>query len=111
VPDRNDLERQLRSALVPVEPPGRLSDRLERRLTELTDAAAGELADWELRAMRDPRNWGRYIAAAVVGGGAGAALILVRARQRQRKRKTRGVKALEKSLLDVVGDVGKRLDR
>jgi hypothetical protein len=82
----NDVERLLRSALVPVEPPERLSDRLERGLTELTEAAAHELADWELGAMRDPRNWARPAAAVVVGTLAGGALVVVRARQRQRGR-------------------------
>ena len=61
---RFDVEALLRSALTPVEPPEALSDRLERHLTELTDLAAEELAEWELGAMRDPRNWGRPIAAA-----------------------------------------------
>src|ERR671910_796965 len=62
------VEQLLRSALVPIEPPEALSDRLERGLSELTEVAAAELADWELSAMRDPRNWGRPIAAVVVGG-------------------------------------------
>ena len=55
----SELERLLRTALVPIEPPERLSDRLERGLSELTEAAADELADWELSSMRDPRNWAR----------------------------------------------------
>ena len=71
--DVERVERLLRSALVPVEPPEALTDRLERGLSELTDAAADELADWELSAMRDPRNWARPAAAAVVGGGSPAA--------------------------------------
>ena len=107
----SEVERLLRSALVPVEPPGGLTDRLEETLSELTDAAAGELADWELRAMRDPRNWARPAAAAVVGGTAAGALILVRARQQQRKRQARGLRALERSVRDVAGDVQKRLRR
>ena len=48
--------------------------------------AADELADWELSAMRDPRNWGRPVAAVVVGGAAAGALVLVRARQRHKRR-------------------------
>ena len=104
-----DVEALLRSALVPVEPSERLSDRLERGLSELTDLAAGELADWELSAMRDPRNWGRPVAAAVVGGAAAGALVLVRARQQQRKRNTGGLEALEKGIRDVAGDLRKRL--
>jgi len=107
----SDVERLLRSALVPVEPPGSLTDRFEETLSELTDAAAGELADWELRAMRDPRNWARPAAAAVIGGGAAGALILVRARQQQRRRQAGGFRALERSVRDVAGDVRARLER
>jgi hypothetical protein len=103
-----NVERLLRSALVPVEPSGALSDRLERRLSELTDLAAGELADWELSTMRDPRNWARPVAAAVVGGLAGGALILVRARQQQRKRQGIGLRTLERSVRDAASDLHKR---
>ena len=104
-----NVERLLRSALVPVEPSGALSDRLERRLSELTDLAAGELADWELSTMRDPRNWGRPAAALVVGGIAGGALVLVRARQQHRKRQATGLRALERSVRDVASDLQRRL--
>ena len=69
---RFDVEALLRSALTPVEPPEALSDRLERHLTELTDLAAEELAEWELGAMRDPRNWVRPVAAATVIGSPAA---------------------------------------
>jgi hypothetical protein len=104
-----DVERLLRSALVPVEPSEALSDRLERRLSELTDAAAIELADWDPAAMRDPRNWARPAAAIVVGGMAGGALVLVRARQHQRKRQATGLRALERSMRGVAADVRKRI--
>jgi hypothetical protein len=107
----SDVERLLRSALVPVEPSEALSDRLERGLSELTDAAAGELADWELSAMSDPRNWGRPVAALLVGGAAAGALVLVRARQQQRKREATGLRALERSVRGVAGDLQKRLGR
>ena len=107
----SEVERLLRSAFAPVEPPDALADRLERELSELTGAAADELADWELRAMRDPRNWARPIAAAAVGGAAGGALILVRARQRQKRRDARGLRALEYSVRDVAGDFRRRLAR
>ena len=106
-----EVERLLRSALVPVEPSEALSDRLERRLTELTDAAVGELADWELSAMRDPRNWARPVAAVVVGSMAGGALVVVRARQQQKKRQARGLRALERGARDVAAGVQKRLAR
>jgi hypothetical protein len=104
-----DVERLLRSALVPVEPSEALTDRVERRLSELTDAAAIELADWDPAAMRDPRNWVRPAAAVVVGGVAGGALVLVRARQQHRKRQATGLRALERSMRGVAGDVRKRL--
>ena len=104
-----DVERLLRSALVPVEPSEALSDRLERHLSELTDAAVMELADWDPAAMRDPRNWARPAAALVVGGVAGGALILVRARQQQRKRQATGLRALERSMRGVAADVRKRI--
>ena len=107
--DAIDIDALLRSALVPVEPSEGLSDRLERGLSELTDAAAGELADWELGAMRDPRNWGRPAAAIVVGGTAAGALVLVRARQRHKRRPESGLAALGKGVSDAAGDVLKRL--
>jgi hypothetical protein len=104
-----DVERLLRSALVPIEPSEALSDRLERRLSDLTDAAAIELAEWDPSAMRDPRNWARPAAAVVVGGLAGGALVLVRARQQHRKRQATGLRALERSMRGVASDVRKRL--
>jgi hypothetical protein len=109
--DAERVERLLRSALRPVEPPEALTDRLERRLSELTDAAAEELADWELSAMSDPRNWGRPAAAVVVGTLAGGALILVRARQQAKKRESHGMRALERSMRDVAEQVEKRFRR
>ena len=109
--DAERVEHLLRMALAPVEPPERLTDRLERGLSELTEAAADELADWELAAMSDPRNWARPAAAVVVGGMAAGALVLVRARQQHRKRQATGLRALERSVRDVAGDLEKRLRR
>src|ERR671918_730757 len=109
--DAERVERLLRMALTPVEPPERLSDRLERGLSELTEAAADELADWELSAMSDPRNWVRPAAAVVVGGLAAGGLVLVRARQQTKKRQSSGLRALERSLRDVADDLEKRLRR
>ena len=105
------VEQLLRSALVPVEPPEALSDRLERHLADITEVAAAELADWDPSAMRDPRNWGRPIAAIVVGGVAAGGLVLVRARQQQKKRHATGIRALEKSIRGVADDIEKRLRR
>ena len=107
----SDMERMLRSALVPIEPPEALSDRLERGLSELTEAAADELADWELSTMRDPRNWGRPVAAVVVGGVAGGALVLVRARQHQKKREASGPRALERSVREAAYALQSRFSR
>lgn len=107
--DVDRVERLLRSALVPVEPPEALSDRLERGLSELTEAAATELGDWELSAMRDPRNWARPAAAIVVGSVAAAGLVLVRARQQHKKRQVTGLNALERSIRGVADDIEKRL--
>ena len=107
----SDVERLLRSALVPIEPPQSLIDNLERRLTEQVDAAADELADWELGAMKDPRNWARSIGAAGVLAAAGASLVVVRARQQHKKRGSSRLKALEKSAHEVSGDIRKRLGR
>jgi hypothetical protein len=109
--DVERVERLLRSALVPVDPPEALSDRLERSLSGLTEAAAEELADWELSAMRHPRNWVPTAAAVVVGSVAAGGLVLVRARQQHKKRGTPGLHALQKSLRGVVEDVEKRLKR
>src|ERR687892_1312498 len=95
---RFDVEALLRSALTPIEPPETLSDRLERNLTELTDLAAEELADWELGAMRDPRNWAPTVAAVMVGSVAAGALIVVRTRQVHRRRQARGLRALERGV-------------
>ena len=107
----SEVERMLRSALVPVEPPERLTDRLERNLAEITSAAAGELAEWELSAMRDPRNWARPASAVVVGTVAGGALVVVRARQRQRKRHASRRRALERGMRELSEDLQKLLRR
>lgn len=93
-----DLERLLGEALHPVEPPERLSGRVERTLSRLSEAAANELSDWsrelseaELDALRDPRNWLRPVAAVTVGGLAGAGLVVLEVRRRRRQDGWRGV--------------------
>jgi hypothetical protein len=105
-----DIEQLLRNALAPVEPSASLSERLDSRLTELTAVAFDELASWELEAMRDPRNWGRPVAAVVIGGAAATALVLVRA-QRKSKKSGRPLRALEEVSRDVTEDIQKRLRR
>ena len=104
-----EVERLLRSALVPIEPSEALGDRLERRLAELTQVAAEELAEWELSTMRDPRNWARPLAALVVGGTAAGALVLVRARQQRHSRHR--LRSLERRVRGVAGNVRRRLQR
>jgi hypothetical protein len=106
----SEVEQLLRSALVPVEPSGALSDRLEQALAELRDAAVEELADWELSSMRDPRNWARPLAAMLVGGAAGGALVIVRARH-ARRRRPGGLHALERGARDAVSGIERRLRR
>ncbi len=107
----SDVERLLQGALVPVEPSLAVSERLERRLSSLTDAAVGELAEFDPSALRDPRRWARLVAAGVVAGTAGGALVLVRARQQQRRREARGLRALERGMREVSTDVRRRLRR
>ena len=82
VADAAYFEALLREALAPVEPPADLVERLESTLQTITELAADELEAWELRAMRDPRNWVRPAAALLAGGAAGTALVLLRARRR-----------------------------
>jgi hypothetical protein len=87
MPLRDDsLESMLWRALAPVDPPERLSVRLEQTLTTISDLAGEELESWELSTMRDPRNWVRPAAAVAISGVAGAALVVVQARNRQKAR-------------------------
>jgi hypothetical protein len=106
-----DVEALLRSALVPVEPSEALSDRLQRGLSEITDLAVGELADWELSTMRDPRNWGPTVAAVVAGGVAAGGLVVLSARQRRRNRGSGRLRSLEHGLNEVSSDLRGRLRR
>ena len=83
--EATDFEALLRRALTPIEPPTGLNERLESRLTQMTDAAFEELESWELEAIADPRNWARLAYAGgvvAVGAGAGAALVLLNARKK-----------------------------
>ena len=82
-----DFEALLRKALTPVDPPEGLVARMEMALVSLTELAQDELEAWELKAMRDPRNWVRPAAAVLVGAGAGTALVVLRVRTRHRTRR------------------------
>src|SRR5947208_8308409 len=90
-----DFEELLREALTPIDPPADLTLRLESTLVNLTELAQDELEAWELSAMRDPRNWARPAAAAVVGAGAGTALVLLRVRSRHRARRQQSSNVLD----------------
>jgi hypothetical protein len=108
-----DFEALLRQALTPVDPPADLVDRLELTLVSLTELAQEELDSWELSAMRDPRNWVRPAAAAMIGVGAGTALVVLRVRARHRVRKQRSsnmVELLERTAQDAA-DEARRIMR
>src|SRR5207302_5655293 len=107
-----DFESLLRQALTPVEPPADLVERLELTLVSLTELAQEELDAWELSAMRDPRNWVRPAAAAVVGLSAGTALVVLRVRARHRVRKQRSSNMLElaeRTIQDIADEARKIL--
>jgi hypothetical protein len=102
-----DVENLLRSALRPIEPPEKLSGRVEETLSAVTEAAAEELSAWaeelsesELRSLRDPRNWVRPAAAIAAGGVAAGGLVLVELRRRSGKRPSR-----LSGLADQVSDI------
>jgi len=102
-----EFESLLREALSPVEPPADLVQRLELTLVTLTEMAQDELDSWELSAMRDPRNWVRPAAAAVVGVSAGTALVALRVRARHRTRRQQSGNVLElagRTLRDVADE-------
>ncbi len=97
----SEVERLLADALRPIEPPERLSGRVEDTLTAVTAAAAEELSDWvgelsdsELHSLRDPRNWVRPVVAVGVGGVATGALVLLEARRRGRQQASGRIRAL-----------------
>src|SRR3954470_19902534 len=91
-----DVESLLRSALRPIEPPEKLSGRLEETLSAVTEAAAEELSAWaeelsesELRSLRDPRNSARAAARIATGGIAAGGLVVVELRRRGTKSPSR----------------------
>jgi hypothetical protein len=109
-----DFEALLREALSPVDPPADLAQRLELTLVNLTEMAQEELDSWELSAMRDPRNWARPVAAAVVGATAGTALVMLRVRRRHRSRRHESANLFElaeRTLQDVAEEARRILPR
>lgn len=96
-----DVEQLLSDALRPVDPPERLSGRVEDTLAAVTQAAAEELSSWaeelsesELRALRDPRNWVRPVFALGAGGAAASALVVLELRRRGRQQASGGLRSL-----------------
>ena len=109
-----EFESLLLRALQPVDPPERLSERLEQTLTELTDLAAEELDSWELSSMRDPRNWVRPVVAAGVGATAGTALVILRVRAKNKRHRSNSndlLELAERTLKDVADEARHLLDR
>jgi hypothetical protein len=109
-----EFESLLRQALTPVEPPADLVERLESTLVSLTELAQDELDAWELSAMRDPRNWARPAAAAVVGVTAGTALVALRVRSRHRSRRQQSSNFLDllgRTARDAADEAGRVLRR
>jgi hypothetical protein len=110
----HDFEALLRQALAPVEPPADLAQRMESTLVSLTELAQDELEAWELSAMRDPRNWVRPAAAAMIGVSAGTALVVLRVRARHRVRTQRSNSLLElaqRTLQDAAEEARRILPR
>jgi hypothetical protein len=96
-----DVESLLSDALRPLEPPERLSGRVEDTLAAVTQAAAEELSQWaeelsesELRALRDPRNWVRPVVAVGAGGAAAGALVVIELRRRGKQQAKGGLRSL-----------------
>jgi hypothetical protein len=96
-----DVELLLSDALRPLEPPERLSGRVEDTLAAVTQAAAEELSQWaeelsesELRALRDPRNWVRPVVAVGAGGAAAGALVVMELRRRGKQQAKGGLRSL-----------------
>ena len=106
-----NFEALLREALAPVEPSADLPQRLELALVKATVLAQDELEAWELSAMRNPRNWARPAAAALVGATAGTALVVlrVRARHRTRKQQSSNVLQLAEHTLHDFGEEARRI--
>ena len=106
-----DFEALLREALSPVDPPADLVTRLETTLVNLTELAQEELDAWELGAMRDPRNWARPAAAAVIGASAGTALVVLRVRgqHRSRKQQSANLRELAERTMKDIADETRRV--
>src|SRR5215218_4319201 len=112
-----EMERRLRAALAPVDPPIHLQRRLESTLGNLVELAADELESWEIEAIKDPRNWPRAAigpaTAIVVGSGAAVGLVVLRTQRRRHKRRaqSKGIGDLAaRTLRDVAREALKVFD-
>jgi hypothetical protein len=110
-----EIMRLLEAAFVPVEPPAGLVDELEARLASVSAAAIEtleELSEWEIDAIRDPRNWVRPAVALTAGTVAGTALVLLQLR-RSRRRRSPGLRGIAeqggRTLADAVSATRARL--
>lgn len=106
-----NVEALLREALAPVEPPEVLGRRIESTLEQWRGAAQEELDSWELSAMRDPRNWVRPAAAALVTVGAGTALVALRVRggHAERVGESATLRELAERTLQDIADEARRV--
>jgi hypothetical protein len=112
-----EMERRLRAALAPVEPPIHLQRRLENTLDSIVELAADELESWELVAIKDPRNWPRAAigpaTAVVVGSGAAVGLVVLRTQRKRHKRRaqSKGLRDLAaRTLRDAAREAKKVFD-
>ncbi|MFT4049459.1 MAG: hypothetical protein QM648_06415 [Solirubrobacterales bacterium] len=96
------IESILSRAFAPVEPPARMYEEVESRLSDISLSAAEELSDWELAAMRDPRNWVRPAVALAAGGAAAGALVVMGLRHRKHDDDAGAVAV--KALTDALGE-------
>ncbi len=99
------VEQLLQKAFAPIDPPAHLYERVSVRLERVTYAAAEELSDWELAAMRDPRNWVAPATAAVVGAGAGTVLLAMHLRRRRRGERSEALEALSTAFGDAAREL------
>ena len=109
-----EFESLLLRALAPVDPPERLSERLEQTLADLTELAAEELDAWEISSMRDPRNWVRPVVAAGVAATAGSGLVILRVRSKNKRHRAQSTDILdfvERTLRDIADEARNLLDR
>ena len=100
--EHESIESVLNRAFAPVEPPARMYEEVQTRLQDISLSAAEELADWELAAMGDPRNWVRPAVALAAGGAAAGALVVLGLRRRRHDGDASA--AAVKALTDALGD-------